>query len=150
MLTWCKAHIVQHPIIGIERRRPVRARQRRVIRRQVAHLAVRQHQRVRFVFKTRKNPGLHQEGDVGKVTSPRREIVTTSDSGQVNVRKDKDPPHLAPLHLIRVALDLRRHRRKDSGRPVKVPPACVHRLHPIQEIGGQDGDRLLATEIDSP
>ena len=112
------------------------------------HLAVRQHRRVRFVFRTRSNPDLHQEGDVGKVISPRREMVITSDSGQVNVHKDRDLPHLAPLHLIRVALDLRRHRRKDSGRPVKVPHACVHRLHLTQEIGGQVGDRLLATEID--
>ena len=47
-----------------------------------------------------------------------------------------------------MALDLRRHRRKGSGRPVKVPRACVHRLHLTQEIGGQVGDRLLATEID--
>ena len=121
MLTWCKVQIVRHPIIGIERRRPARARQLRVIRRQVVHLAVRQHRRVRFVFRTRSNPDLHQEGDVGKVISPRREMVITSDSGQVNVHKDKDPPHLALLHLIKVALDLRRHRRKDSGRLVQVP-----------------------------
>ena len=114
MLTWCKARIVQLPITGIARRRPVRARQLRVIRRQVVPLAVRQHRRVRFVFKTRKNPDLHQEGDVGKVTRPRREIVITSDSGQVNVRKDKDPPRLDPRHQVKVALDLCRHSRKDG------------------------------------
>ena len=64
---------------------------------------MRLHQRVRCVSKTRKSPGLHQEGDVGKVTSPRREIVIISDSGQVNVRKDKDPPHLDPRHQVKVA-----------------------------------------------
>ena len=79
------------------------------------HLAVRPHQRVRCVFKTRKSPGLHQEGDVGKVTSPRREIVIISDSGQVSVRKDKDPPRLDPRHQVKVAPDLRRHSRKDVG-----------------------------------
>jgi len=41
--------------------------------------------------------------------------------GQVSVRKDKDPLHLDPLLQVKVALDLCRHRRKDSGRPVKVP-----------------------------
>ena len=103
MLTWYKMRIVQLPIIGIGRRRPVRARQLRVICRQAVHRAVRRRQRVRCVFKTRKNPGPHQEGDVGKVTNPRREVVVTSDSGQVNVRKDKDPPRLDPRHQVKVA-----------------------------------------------
>ena len=98
MLTWCKVQTVRHPIIGIERRRPVRARQLRVIRRQVVYLAVRQHRRVRFAFKTRKRPGLYQEGDVGKVPSPPLEVAISSDSGQVNVRKDNDPPRLDPRH----------------------------------------------------
>jgi len=51
-------------------------------------------------------------------------------------------PSPRPPHQVKVALDLCRHRRKDSGRPVKVPRVCVHRLHPTQEIGGQVGDRL--------
>jgi len=42
------------------------------------------------------------------------------------------PPHLGSRHQVKVALDLCRHRRKDSGRPVKVPRVCVHRLHPTQ------------------
>ena len=149
MSTWCKVRIVQLPIIGIVRRRPVRARQLRVICRQVVHRAVRLHQRVRYDFKTRKSPGLHQEGDVGKATRTRREMVTTSDSGPVNVRKDKDPPRLDPRHQVKVALDLCRHSQKDGGRQVRVPHLCVHRLHPTQGIGGRVGGRLLATEIDS-
>ena len=147
MSTWYKMRIVPLPIIGIVRRRPVRARQLRVICRQVVHRAVRLHQRVRYVFKTRKNPGLHQEGGVGKVTNPRREIVIISGSGQVSVRKDKDPPRLDPRHQVKVALDLCRHSRKDGGRPVGVLHFCVHRLRLVQETGGRDGDRLLATEI---
>ena len=82
------------------------------------------------------------------MTSPRREMVTTNGNRQVNVHKDKDPPHLGPPHQVKVAFDLRRHRRKDTGRPVKVPRVCVHRLHLTQEIGGQVGDRLLAIAID--
>ena len=147
MLAWCKAQIVRHPKIEIERRRPVRARQLRVIHQRVVHRAVHLHQRVRYDFKTRKSPGLHQEGDIGKVTRPRREIVIISDSGQVSVRKDKDPPRLDPRHQVRVALDLCRHSRKDGGRPVGVLHFCVHRFRLVRETGGRDGDRLLATEI---
>ena len=62
--------------------------------------------------------------------------------------RTKDTLHLDPRHQFKVALDLRRHRRKDSGRPVKVPRVYVHRLHPTQGIGGRDGDRLLAMVID--
>jgi len=81
MSTWCKVQTVRLPIIGTEKRRPVRARQLLVIRRQEVHLAVRRHRRVQFVFKTRKNPGLHEEGDVGKVTNPRRKMVITNGNG---------------------------------------------------------------------
>ena len=44
-----------------------------------------------------KKPGLHQEEVVGKVTSPPREMITTNGNGQVNVRKDKDTPRIAPF-----------------------------------------------------
>ena len=59
---------------------------------------------------------LHQEEVVGKETSLRKVMVITNGSGPVSVRKDKDPLHLDPRHQVKVALDLRRHRRKDSGR----------------------------------
>ena len=38
--------------------------------------------------------------------------------------------------------------RKDSGRQVKVPRACVRRPHSIQEIGGRDGDHPPLIIID--
>jgi len=75
-------------------------------------------------------------------------MAITNGLGQVNVRKDRDPPHLGPRHQVKVALDLRCHCRKDSERPVKVPRVCVPRLHPTQEIGGRDGDRLPVMVID--
>ena len=136
MSTWYKMLTVRHPIIGIERRRLVKARQRRVIRRQGVRLAVHQRRRAQFVSRTRLSPGqvtkvtLYQEEVVGKVTSLRKGMEITNGHGQVHVRKDKDPLLLDPRHQVKVALDLRRHRRKDSGRPVKVPRVCVHRPHP--------------------
>ena len=75
-------------------------------------------------------------------------MVITNGHGQVNVHKDKDPLHLDPRHPVKVALDLCRHRRKDSGRPVKVPCVYVHRLHPTQGIEGRDGDHLQVMVID--
>ena len=63
---------------------------------------------------------LHQEEVVGKETSLRKVMVITNGHGQVSVHKDKDPLHPDPRHQVKVALDLCRHRRKDSGRPVKV------------------------------
>jgi len=53
MSTWCKMLTVRRPIIGTERRRPDKARQLLVIRRQEVHPAVRRRRRVRFVFRTR-------------------------------------------------------------------------------------------------
>ena len=145
---------VRRPIIGTRRRRPVRARQRLVIHRQEVFLAERRRQLAQFVSRTRLRPGqvtkvtLHQEKVVGKVTNPRREMVITNGHGQFNVRKDKDPLHLGPRHQVKVALDLRHHRRKDSGRPVKVPRVYVHRPHPMQEVGGQGGDHLQVMVMD--
>ena len=147
---------VRHPIIGTERRRLAKARQRLVIRRQEVLLAERRRLRAQFVSRTRLSPGQltkvtqHQAEVVGKVTSLRQVMVITSGHGQVSVRKDKDPLHLDPRHQVKVALDLCRHRRKDSGRPVKVPRVYVHRLHPTQEIGGQDGDHLPVMVMDRP
>jgi len=48
MLTWYKTLTVRRPIIGTERRRPVRARQRLVIRRQEVFLAERRRQLAQF------------------------------------------------------------------------------------------------------
>jgi len=53
-----------------------------------------------------------------------------------------------PFTSTPVALDLCRHRQKDSGRPVKVLRVYVHRLHPTQEIGGRVGDHLQVMVID--
>ena len=135
-LIWYRMLTVRHPIIGIERRRPVRARQRRVIRRQVVRPAVRQRRRAQFVSRTRSSLGQVtkvtpcQEEVVGKVTNLRKGMAITNGHGQVHVRKDRDPLLLDPRHLIKVALDLCRHSRKDGGRPVKVPHLCVPRLRP--------------------
>ena len=153
-LIWSKMLTVRHLIVRIERRRLVRFRRLRVIRRQVVHLAVCQRQRAQFIFRTRLSPGppvtkvtLHQEGGVGKATRPRRGTVITNGHGQVHVHKDRDPPLLDPRHLIKVALDLCRHSRKDGGRPVREPHLCVPRLHPTQGVGGRIGDRPLAVVI---
>ena len=103
MLTWYRMLTVRRPIIGIERRRPVRARQRLVIRRQEVFLAERPRQLAQSVSRTRLSPGQvakvtpHQEEVVGKETSSCKVMVITNGHGQVNVRQDKDPLHLDPV-----------------------------------------------------
>ena len=79
-------------IIGIERRRLVRARQHLVIHRQEVRPAVRQRRRAQFVSRTRLSPGqvtkvtLHQEEVVRKVTSLRKGMEIANGHGQVNAR----------------------------------------------------------------
>ena len=67
-----------------------------------------------------------QEKVVGRETSPCK-VITAQGHGQANVHKNKGPLRLGPRRQVKVVLDFRRRSRKDSGRQVKVPRACVNR-----------------------
>ena len=112
---------VRRPIIEMKRRRPVRARQHLEIRRQEVHLAERRRQRAQSVSRTRWSPDMeHQEKVVG---SPRKS--QPPNEPQANVHKDKAPLHLGPRRQVKVALDFRRHSRKDNGRGRSRCPALT-------------------------